>query len=497
MNKRAQLELSLLAAAVFMGVLGDLLLRTLPWGLNFFLWMAALLAALLILGPARPEAFAGSGRLLILPLILFSLLFLWHDSPVLKMLNVLALLVALSLIVWRAQGGRIRFAGIVEYVLGSVIAGLNAAFGLFPLLLGKAEWKKLFGDRGPKRALAVARGLLFFFPLLLLFGGLFMAADAVFKELVQNTLRLNLRLLFTHFFVAVSCAWLVGGYLRGVLLGDEWPKVAEPRLPALSLGIIEISVVLGLLDLLFLFFVLVQFRYFFGGAALVQATTGLTYAEYARRGFFELVAVAALALPLLLIAHWLLGEENPKAQRLFRGLAAAQILLLFVIMISAFQRMRLYQAEYGLSVQRLYPTAFMGWLAMVFVWFAVTVLRGRREQFWFGAMIAGFVLIVVLHVLDPDALIARTNIARARAGRRFDARYVTLLSADAVPELVAGLADLSPQDRCGVAAGLLGRWLPPADGDWRAWNRSRTQAWSAVGGHEATLRALSCTEQKK
>jgi hypothetical protein len=382
-------------------------------------------------------------------------------------------------------------------VAGSVIAGLNAAFGLFPLLLGKAEWKKLFGDRGPKRALAVARGLLFFFPLLLLFGGLFMAADAVFKELVQSALRVNLRLLFTHFFVAVFCAWLAGGYLRGVLFGDEWAKVAEPRLPALSLGIIETSVVLGLLDLLFLFFVLVQFRYFFGGAALVQVTTGLTYAEYARRGFFELVAVAALSLPLLLMAHWLLREESPKAQYLFRGLAGAQILLLFVIMISAFQRMRLYQAEYGLSEQRLYPTAFMGWLALVFVWFALTVLRGRREQFWFGAMIAGFVLIGALHVLDPDALIARTNIARAKAGRRFDARYATSLSADAVPELVAGLADLSPQDRCKVAARLVGRWQPPADRDWRAWNRSRTEAWSAVGANEASLRALSCADQKK
>jgi hypothetical protein len=368
---------------------------------------------------------------------------------------------------------------------------------LFPLLLGKAEWKKSLGEREPRSVLAVARGLLLVFPLLLLFGGLFVAADAVFKQLVHDTLRLNFRSLFTHFFVAVSCAWLVGGYLRAVLLGDEWAKVAETRLPKLSLGTIEMSVVLGLLDLLFLSFVLVQFRYFFGGAGLVQRTIGLTYAEYARRGFFELLAVATLALPLLLVAHWLLGEGNPRAQRLFRGLAAAQIVLLFVIMISAFQRMRLYQAEYGLSQQRLYPTAFMGWLAAVFVWFALTVLRGRRQRFWSGAMIAGFALIGVLHAFGPDALIARTNIARARAGRRFDAHYVTSLSADAVPELVAGLDDLSPQDRCTVAAGLLRRWLPPTDQDWRAWNRSRTEAWSAVGRREAALRALPCATEKK
>jgi len=80
------------------------------------------------------------------------------------------------------------------------------------------------------------------------------------------------------------------------------------------------SVLLGLLDLLFTAFVVVQVRYFFGGSALVHATTGLTYAEYARSGFFALLAVAALVLPFLLMAHWLLRPDNAAGQRLFRWL---------------------------------------------------------------------------------------------------------------------------------------------------------------------------------
>ncbi len=497
MNERSNLELGLLAAAVLLGVLGDALLRALPWGLNFFLWMATLLAALLILGRARPGVFAASGRGLIVPLLLFSLLFLWRDSTVLKMLNVLALLVAFSLVILRAQGGAIRVAGIVEYVLGSAIASLNAAFGVFPLALGKAEWrKKLLEEGRPRRALAIARGLLFSFPLLLIFGGLFMGADAVFSHLVQNVLRFNFRVLFSHFFLAAFFAWIVAGYLRGVLFGKEREKVAELRFPSLSVGTIEIGTVLGLLDLLFLLFVVVQFRYFFGGAALVQATTGLTYSEYARRGFFELLAVAALALPLLLVMHWLLSKSEPIAERVFRVLAGLQILLLFVIMVSAFQRMRLYEAEYGLSEQRLYPTAFMAWLAVVFIWFALTALRGRRERFWFGAMVAGFALVVVLQILNPDALIARTNLARAREGRRFDARYATWLSADAVPDLLAGLPDLAAQDRCAVAAGLLARWPASKRPDWRSWTRSGAQAWRLIDANRATLAGLACAGPK-
>src|SRR5262245_41251763 len=95
------------------------------------------------------------------------------------------------------------------------------------------------------------------------------------------------------------------------------------------------------------------------------------------QGFFELVGVAALVLPLLLAAHWLLRKEKARDEIVFRVLAGAQIALLFVMMVSAFQRMRLYQREYGLTELRVYTTVFMGWLAVVFVWFTMTVLRGR------------------------------------------------------------------------------------------------------------------------
>src|SRR5207244_3576368 len=109
----------------------------------------------------------------------------------------------------------------------------------------------------------------------------------------------------------------------------------------------EIATVIGLLDTLFLAFVLVQFRYFFGGKANIPTGRGIEYAEYARHGFFELVWVSVLVLPLLLGAHWLLRKENPQHERIFRVLAGIKIALLSIIMVSAMQRMRLYQSECG------------------------------------------------------------------------------------------------------------------------------------------------------
>src|SRR5207247_1416024 len=116
---------------------------------------------------------------------------------------------------------------------------------------------------------------------------------------------------------------------------------------------------------LFLAFVVVQAPYLFGGAALVVGRAGLTVAQYARRGFFELVTVAALVLPVLLLIHHLLRREQPVHERVFRLLAGTLVSLLYVVVASAVQRMLLYQHLFGLTELRLYTTAFMGWLAAV------------------------------------------------------------------------------------------------------------------------------------
>ena len=225
-----------------------------------------------------------------------------------------------------------------------------------------------------------------------------------------------------------------------------------------------------------------------------MSITELTYSEYARRGFFELTWVAGLMLPLLLITHALLRKEQPLAARIFRPLAGTQVALLFVIMASAVARMRLYQSEYGLTELRLYTTAFMLWLGLVFIWFAWTVLvRSRRECFACGALVAAFITIGLLHLLNPDAFIVRANTAHARAGRTFDAEYAASLSADAVPALISAMPSLGRDERCHVARELTGLWSHPAPGvDWRAWNFARARAWRAVATHQESLSEATC-----
>ncbi|MGB7922374.1 MAG: DUF4173 domain-containing protein [Pyrinomonadaceae bacterium] len=521
MKERTKLGLRVLEAALLMGLLGDALLRATPWGVNLLLWVAALMAAVIaLLARWRRGVLNAEARWLLLPVVFFAAGFAWRDSETLRSLDVVALLVALSLVALRSRTGRIHLAGVVEYAVGTVVAAVDALFGPFLLLLDDIKWREMPRSGWSRHMAAVVRGLAIALPLLLIFGGLFMAADAVFEGIVNRAFNLNFETLFSHTVLAILFAWLAGGFLRGVLLGKGMefgraglPEIlstpptetdsqtgqaetesSEKPLPTkpVSLGIVEIGVVLGLLNLLFLAFVTIQIRYFFGGAAFAQAATGLTYADYARRGFFELVAVATLVLPLLLVAHWLLRKENLTHERIFRVLAGAQVALLFVIMASAVGRMRLYQSEYGLTELRLYTTAFMGWLAVVFIWFALSVLRGERERFACGALVTGFLVLATLHAINPDALIVRVNAARAQAGRAFDADYASSLSADAVPALFETLPTLGRYNRCVVATDLLDRRASSDGGDWRTWNRSRSRARGLLQENLGALLDLNC-----
>jgi hypothetical protein len=280
----------------------------------------------------------------------------------------------------------------------------------------------------------------------------------------------------THLLVFGWFAWITAGYLRGLLIRPVVPAAGIPEPP--RLGSLEVRTVLSAVLVLFLLFVAVQVRALFGGAAFVTAVSGLTYAEYARRGFFQLVAVGALTLALVLAVDWI--RRGAAAER---GLAWGILGLLGLILASAVHRMALYVSFYGLSATRLYATMAIAWIAVVAAWLGVTVLRGQRGRFVAGALVTAAVWLAAVDLVNPEAVVVRVNVARAVAGVRFDPGYLADLSADAVPALLASLPTLSSSDRCTVLAGLTARrWGPAAGADWRTWKLAEARAQRLVAG---------------
>jgi uncharacterized protein DUF4153 len=481
MSRGTRLGIALVGSALVLGVLGDLLFQGHPPGLNVGLWTLAFALALTVLMRVSRAPLHQGRRFMLAPLLVFSALFAWHASSLLVVANLLALAAAISMGALRNRHVRLRTATLTDYGGGFVGACTSTAFGALPLLMTDIRWKEVVGRARSERVTAVARGVALGLPLLLVFGALFVAADAVFKHLVSSAVPSLDAAVVERLLIVGIWAWLAGGLLRDLLAareeGEDVPFARGRR----GLGALEIGVALGFLDLLFLAFVVVQFRYLFGGSALVQSQAHLTYAEYARHGFFELVVVTGLTLPVLLLADWALAGRNSRA---FRWLAGVLLVLLGVVIASALQRIRLYMQHFGLTELRLYATGTILWLAIVSAWFAVTVLRGRRHAFAVGALVAGFAATLALNVLSPDAFIARTNVTRPAV----DVTYLAGLSDDAVPTLVSHISRLPKAQQPQLAAALLER--APADDDWRSWNRSRGRAAKALRAHRAELQAL-------
>ncbi len=582
MNDKTKTGLEILQAAVLLGITGDMLLRQIPWGLNVFLWVGLLVVAMIAITVRRktenmtPQTIALHGALLF-----FALMYVWRDSLELKALNLIAILTILSVLTLPALNIKEKATGAFQYGIAMIYTGLSTWFGPFLLLFDDIKWKTIQNKGWSKHLISVIRGLTIAVPILFVFGALFMAADAVFEGIVENTFNINPDTIIFHSLVIGIISWGVAGYLRAAMfefstnaesvstpgldadikqqvpsvtahisedaVKDEkkdavkneeisekaenvsnrlespaniqekstkkdpnnekrankwnWRDFDNTILPKFyTLGLIETSVILGLINLLFLAFVIVQVPYLFGGMDLVQATPDFKLAEYARRGFGELVAVSALVLPILLLTHWLLRKDKPMNEKIYRVLAGIQIGLLLVIMISATQRLLLLTGNvgYGLTTVRFYPMAFMVFLALVFAWFALTVLRGARHQFAWGTLWLAFFVLGSLHVMNPDDFIVRTNVKLMQQGRTFDAFYNSNLSDDAIPATVESMSVMTFDQKCTVNK-YLARRLHKArqENDFRSWNYSRWIARYYLEPNVSTNNIDGCPQMEK
>ena len=474
---------AVLGFGLALGITGDLVLRAMPWGLNFAAWLLLLLGAAAWIARQSSVEMAPETPWLAITAFLLALGFAMRDAEEMQASTVLGLLGVLGATAAAARGLQLRRTDLVTWLRHAFGVGVSTAIGILPLATVEMPWDKL-RERGPLRhAAGVGVGILIAAPLLLVFGALFSSADAVFANVIANLVRPEV--LVPHVVWALVWTVLATGWLRYGLLGR-----AAPAAPVLgTAAFVPVATALGLVTALFLLFVAVQLRYLFGGSGMVETTIGLTYAEYARRGYFELVAASGLSLPVLIGAEWAVRAEPIERQRIVRRLATVLLGLLGIIVASALERMRLYVAAYGMTVDRLLAAACEVFLLGLFVWFGVTALRGRPERLPFGAFVWALLSLAGLHAINPHAFVARWNTTRPSAEGKFDAEYLSHLSADAAPVLYRALPALAPADRCVIAKRLRQFGDDAHKGDWRSWNAARSSARRLALSHSAELDA--------
>lgn len=502
-----------LLAAALLGVLADILLRNEPWGVGLVLWMALLATVIVYLAWQRARPIGTESLTWLVLAVCFAGGLAWRDADTLRAFDVLAMLSALVLLAMSFNAIPVPSLGtarVRDLVLSALGTGLSVAGGVVPLVLRDAELHTALRPEQEGTVKRFVRAIILATPIVFVFGLLLTRADPVFGSYFTFP-NVDIELVFSHVVITGFFAWVVAGWLRRALL-MRVAESADGFAPfPLTLGATDIAVALGALSVLFAAFVLAQIGWLFGGEDYVLRTTGLTFAIYARRGFFELAVVAGLLLPVLLGAHALIPNSDLRTHRIYRRLSLVIVLLLGAILASAGARMRLYIQYYGISVDRLYATAIMIWLAIVFVWLAFTLLRSRPRAFAWGLVVSGYAVLISLNILNPDATVARANLARDTSTRAegtetgSDLVYLATLGGDAIPPLVARLTaptsfvdSASVHDRCTAARLVLERWTGDRRArqtrSWTQWNLARSRAAEAVSANESPLRSLACAK---
>lgn len=327
------------------------------------------------------------------------------------------------------------------------------------------------GDgRAPSAVLAVVRGILLGAPVVVVLGLLLASADPIFASLFQfpadaGDLALRVVLL------------AVGGWGAAALLrtasGAPYEVAPLGRRP---LGSVEAVTVLGGLVAVFAAFAASQLVTLMAGADYVRRTAGLSYADYARRGFFQLLAVAAITLGLLLV----LRATTDATDRRFVVLSEAAVVLTLFLVGGAIRRLGLYEAAYGLTLLRLASMLFALWIGGVFVLLGLSLAGVHRRRAWFvpAALALGLAGLSVVNAANPEAVIVHRNVDRFAGTDALDVWYLTDLSDDAVPALADALPRLGPEPQAVVLGRLCAGERRTSGGIW-AFNASTDAAVEA------------------
>lgn len=393
-----------------------------------------------------------------IPILLLSSTFFIFSNQVLKILNFLItpiLIIMLSSLVAninKSDWSDIRF-------IGDIVKRIFIPFRFIqrPFL----TLSRITDNSGKSRILPkVIMGILVSIPLLVIILLLLSSADIVFKNIFTN---IPLLKIFKHFLIIILVSVYAICFLWALLKAfDEREKSAiidvstssNPTTDSktstnnrantdvisstkiqwkLFLDPVVLLTILILVNTIYFIFSFIQFRYLFGGSSFVLPSS-FTYAEYARRGFVELIIVTIINFAILIFGITFVKKDSKRIFTAIRTFLTLLVIFTFILLISAFYRMMVYEQAYGFTYLRIFVQAFMIMLFFLFV-INVIYIWHRKLPIIKTYFIISLAIYIIMNFVNVDKIIANNNINRYFETGQIDMVYLKSLSYDAVPEM--------------------------------------------------------------
>ena len=440
---------------ILLGWAFDFLFWEKPLGINFVIYISlCILTGTVLLRWDGLRLSRGAGLLLVPIAFLAAMTFIRYE-PMTVLLSIAMTVFLMGVFALTYLSGQWTRYALLDYIFGYLrLFGSMIARPLGFAAEHRREQTSTSGKR-TTHVWPVLRGMVIALPVLAVFASLLSSADLIFAQRLQDFIDLfnidNLpEYIFRLFYILVFAYILAGIYLHAAQKSHE--PVEEKSLVPAFLGFTESTIVLASVAALFLAFVVIQFQYFFGGQSNIHIE-GYTFSEYARKGFGELVAVACFSLLMLLGLGAVTRRATEFQRRLFSTLGIILVGLVIVMLVSAFQRLVLYEEAYGFSRLRTYTHVFMIWLGLLLIAVVLLEIIHRERRAALAMIVAALGFIVSLNLLNVDAFIVRQNLQReiraekddafAKGRADLDAQYFLDLSDDAIPVLANAVMENS------------------------------------------------------
>lgn len=377
------------------------------------------------------------GYLVLICIWLLAASYFINDNHVFNALNILAIpaLVFFHLVVVTGPKSiRWNKPAFITYIFSKLGAAIKYNF-LFLSFLGKffkqgveesrfIVWKK------------VVAGILISLPVLFIILGLLMSADTQFEKMMGDipnwfdtldseiVLRIIVVLFFTFAFF---------GILQTLFKKQINAVIHTADKPLIKIDAISTITVLVLINLVYVLFTIVQFKYFFSGT--LQGD--FTYAEYARKGFFELLFVTLINLTITVIVLTFVDQTKGFIKKFNQVLLTILVLLSAVLLSSAFLRLSMYEEAYGFTFIRVMAHSFMIFLVVIFLYTLVKIWIEKLSLFHFY-FISALLYYTIMNVINVEQIIVTKNIERYEQSGKIDLVYLSSLSHTGI----LGLIDL-------------------------------------------------------
>ncbi|WP_100488757.1 DUF4153 domain-containing protein [Sporolactobacillus pectinivorans] len=433
----------LLLSAALLGTLVDVLFYDKFLGVSYPVFVIAFYVLFLWNVRKKVQVKLDLGWLLLIPIFMLSFAYLFFSNLVFYALNFIVipvLVVMQTTLITKSAKRKWYSVYFIADLLYSFFYRPFACIALPFMFVAKALSSRI-GIKKDSAFLKVFFGILITIPLLALIVSLLASADQVFGHFVDQIPSLfdaiNLDALMPRFLLATLTALLSFSYIWSLMkpkpVSILLPEASTPFAKNNGFDPVIAMTFLSIINAIYVLFTLIQFSYLFGGFSFALPAN-FTYAEYARRGFFELIVVTLINFSILLFLLYFTKQDGKTINRMIRFLESLLVVCTLVMLVSAFVRMYLYEQMYGYTYLRVLTHAFMIFLFVLFIFTFYRVWKENVKLYKFYLLTA-ITAFVIINYMNIDVLITKFNIQRYDHTGKIDVDYLTSLSDDAIPEM--------------------------------------------------------------